>query len=82
MVLKPVGDRGFDPARALAAEMGSTGAGGGSDTAKFRFPSLDPETERFLWRRKSDLDIIIRSLDKLGLYYITFLTSFLPVSFK
>jgi Ca2+-binding EF-hand superfamily protein len=37
------------------------------DHKKFKFPSLDAETERFLWRRKADLDIAIRTLDGLEL---------------
>ena len=35
------------------------------DVAKFKFPSLDPETERFLWRRKADLEIALRAMDGL-----------------
>lgn len=34
-----------------------------SDLSKFKFPSLDRETERFLLRRKADLEVCLRSLD-------------------
>ena len=29
-------------------------------TKDFKFPSLDPETEKFLWRRKADLELALR----------------------
>ena len=37
-----------------------------ADLSKFKFASLDPETERFLWRRKADLDLALRTLDATG----------------
>jgi hypothetical protein len=57
LVLKSIGDKSYDPKLYNSAV---------HHQASFKFPSLDSETERFLWRRKSDLDIIIRSLEKLG----------------
>ncbi len=33
------------------------------DLSKFKFPSLDPETERFLMRRKADLELALRHFD-------------------
>ena len=56
-MLKSIGDKSYDPKLYNSAV---------HHQASFKFPSLDSETERFLWRRKSDLDIIIRSLEKLG----------------
>ena len=35
-----------------------------NSTSQFKFPSLDKETEKFLWRRKADLEIALRALDK------------------
>ena len=44
----------FDPSASLIE---------GSDPTNFKFASLDPETEKFLWRRKADLEIALRALD-------------------
>ena len=60
LVLRPIGNNAFDAARDVALSSGAVL----QDTTQFKFPSLDPETERFLWRRKADLDIAIRMLDK------------------
>ena len=60
LVLRPLGDKSFDATKDFASSHGKTKMG----TSTFKFPSLDPETERFLWRRKADLDIAIRMLDK------------------
>jgi hypothetical protein len=35
-------------------------------TANFKFPYLDAETERFLYRRKADLESAARLLDNEG----------------
>ena len=47
------------------------------DTSKFKFPDLDSETERFLWRRKADLEVVLRNMDTESetglLYFITIL---------
>ena len=32
----------------------------------FKFPSLDPDTEKFLWRRKADLEMSLRQLDSIS----------------
>lgn len=37
-----------------------------SDTSNFKFPSLNQETERFLWRRKADIEISLRALENQG----------------
>jgi hypothetical protein len=34
---------------------------------KFKFPSLNSETEKFLWRRIADLENALRLLEKEGL---------------
>lgn len=60
LVLRPIGGKSFDPAKDAALHRG----GAVHDTTQFKFPSLDPETERFLWRRKADLDVVMRMLDK------------------
>ena len=44
----------FDPAASLTE---------GADPTNFKFASLDPETEKFLWRRKADLELALRTLD-------------------
>jgi hypothetical protein len=36
------------------------------DTANFKFPYLDAETEKFLYRRKADLENAARLLDNAG----------------
>ena len=54
------GQHAFDPSSDLAVSGGALS----QDPSKFKFPSLDPETERFLWRRKADLDLALRLLDK------------------
>lgn len=33
------------------------------DPTQFKFPSLDPETERFLYRRKTDLELALRGME-------------------
>ncbi|KAJ1409004.1 hypothetical protein B484DRAFT_403358 [Ochromonadaceae sp. CCMP2298] len=53
--------RGMDIAFASTADLSSTSST--SSTANFKFPYLDPETERFLWRRKADLEAAARLLD-------------------
>ena len=40
-------------------------AGVPDKTKSFKFPALDPETERFLWRRKADLETALRAMDKM-----------------
>ena len=49
-VLKSLGD-GFDASAAATA-----------GSANFKFPSLDPQTEKFLFRRKADLEQALRNL--------------------
>ena len=53
-VLKSVSKKPFDPAGSLPA---------GADPTNFKFQYLDPETEKFLWRRKADLEVALRALD-------------------
>lgn len=36
------------------------------DTKNFKFPALNAETEKFLWRRKADLEISLRELDSIS----------------
>jgi hypothetical protein len=31
----------------------------------FKFPSLDAETEKLLWRRKADLELTLRQLETM-----------------
>jgi hypothetical protein len=38
-------------------------------TANFKFPYLDAETEKFLYRRKADLESAARLLDNEGIAY-------------
>ena len=56
-VLQPVAKTGFNASSNLAE---------GADPTKFKFPSLDAETEKFLWRRKADLELALRALDGVG----------------
>ena len=34
------------------------------DLSSFKFPSLEPETEQFLLRKKADLEFILVNIDK------------------
>lgn len=53
-VLRPLG-AGFN-----ASTVNSAGTSG------FIFPSLDPDTEKFLYRRKADLELALRQVDKVS----------------
>jgi Ca2+-binding EF-hand superfamily protein len=59
-VLKSVGkgENMFDASKQLT----KTGSDGGN-TKSFKFPALDIETEKFLWRRKADMELSLRYLD-------------------
>jgi hypothetical protein len=37
-----------------------------TESKQFKFPSLDPETIKFLYRRKADLELSLRTLDSAG----------------
>jgi hypothetical protein len=37
-----------------------------TSTANFKFPSLDAETEKFLYRRKVDLEVALRTIENLN----------------
>jgi hypothetical protein len=50
----------------LKSDVYSTNHAMGAGQQNFRFPSLDPETEKFLWRRKADLEMSLRQLDSLS----------------
>ena len=69
-VLQPVSKMGFNASSNLAE---------GADPAKFKFPSLDAETEKFLWRRKADLELALRALDGVGKQRIYRTESFILV---
>jgi Ca2+-binding EF-hand superfamily protein len=57
LVLRALGG-GFDASASVEA-----GGGGTGKLGSFKFPALDGETEKFLWRRKADLEVALRALE-------------------